>query len=61
MPARSPVARTKLPVPPRLSPVERRAAQAAAMATRQAELKDEAAQRRTAREQDKDPPATPHP
>ena len=50
MPAKNPVTSSVRPVHPRLSTTERRAAQAASVATRQSELKQEAADRRHARE-----------
>ena len=50
MPTKKPVTGSDQPVRPRLSATERRAAQAASVATRQAELKQEAADRRHARE-----------
>jgi hypothetical protein len=49
MPAKNPVMGSVKPVHPRLSATERRAAQAASVANRQAELKHEAAERRDAR------------
>lgn len=50
MPARNPVKGSVQPITARLSATERRAAQAATLSTRQAELKQEAAERRSARE-----------
>jgi hypothetical protein len=50
MPAKNPVTGSVQPVTARLSAAERRAAQVAAVANRQAELKQEAADRRRARE-----------
>jgi hypothetical protein len=50
MPAKRPVTGSVQPVHPRLNAAERRAAQAAAISTKQAELKQETAARRHARE-----------
>jgi hypothetical protein len=50
MPARNPVTTSSRPVNFRLSAAERRAAQVAADATKQSDLKREAAERRAARE-----------
>ncbi len=50
MPAKQPVTGSVQPIHPRLSATERRAAQAAAVSTKQAELKQETAARRRARE-----------
>ncbi len=52
MTAKNTVTTSLRPVKPRLSAAERRAAQITTLATRQAELKHEAAQRRLARERD---------
>ncbi|MHB8691057.1 MAG: hypothetical protein ACYDHH_07395 [Solirubrobacteraceae bacterium] len=50
------ITETSRPAKPRPSPAERRAAQVAVLATRQAELKQEAEERRRAREKSKDAP-----
>jgi hypothetical protein len=50
MPAQNPVTASPRPIPPRLNAAERQAIKTAAAATKQAELKQEAAQRRAARE-----------
>jgi hypothetical protein len=48
------ITETSRPAKPRPSPAERRAAQVAVLATRQAELKQEAEDRRRAREKSKE-------
>jgi hypothetical protein len=59
MTSKNPVTETVHPVKPRLTVAERRAEQMASLATRQAELKQEAAERRLARERAAD--AVPEP
>jgi hypothetical protein len=49
MPAQNPVTASPRPIPPRLNAAERQAIKTAAAATKQAELKQEAADRRLAR------------
>jgi hypothetical protein len=61
MPPKNPVTGSIQPVNARLSAAERRAAQVAANATRQAELKQEAAERRRARELRDEAPAEARP
>jgi hypothetical protein len=51
MPAQNPVTASPRPIPPRLNAAERQAIKTAAAATKQAELKQEAADRRLARAQ----------
>ena len=49
MPTENPVTASPRPIPPRLNAAERQAIKTAAAATKQAELKQEAADRRAAR------------
>jgi hypothetical protein len=58
MTARNKVTATAQPRAPRPSAAERRAAEIAMLSTKQAELKDAAAQRRRERELRDDPPGT---